>query len=173
MTKSVEATLHNHVRPLMTLAALWHRARYWFSLAEWHERSGVLLMGADPRRERTLQRVNKLMFERISQLVLGRNKERSIDLTWFFLDEIREAGKLRGLRQLLTEGRSKGARVVLGFQDIDGMTEVFGQHGAEELIGLCANRMILHLDNPRACKWTSDVFGEVEKEEETTNKGRS
>ncbi|MCS7466279.1 type IV secretion system DNA-binding domain-containing protein [Stieleria sp. ICT_E10.1] len=159
---SILATLHSYARPFQSLASLWHRAERKFSLDQWHVGSGILLLGADPRRERTLQRINRLLLRRISQLVLGRGDERPIDLTWFFLDEIREAGKLHGLRQLMTEGRSKGARVVLGFQDIEGLYSLYGEHEAGEMVGLCANQLLLHIDNPKTRTWASDFMGEAE-----------
>lgn len=166
---SILATLHSYARPFQALASLWHRAEHKFSLDQWHVGSGVLLLGADPRRERTLQRINRLLIRRISQLVLGRGDERPIDLTWFFLDEIREAGKLHGLRQLMTEGRSKGARVMIGFQDIEGLYSLYGEHEAEEIVGLCANRLLLHIDNPKTRKWASDFMGEAEVPNVTTS----
>lgn len=169
MSDSVLASLFGAVRPFQTLASVWHRAETKFSLERWHKGSGILLMGADPRRESTLTRVNQLMFRRISQLVLSRDDENPIDLTWFFLDEVREAQKLEGFRQLLTEGRSKGARVTIGFQDVDGLIDLYGEKGAEEIIGLCANRIILHLDNPRTREWASNFFGETESESATYN----
>jgi hypothetical protein len=164
MSDSVLASLFGAVRPFQTLASVWERAETKFSLEQWHQGSGVILMGADPRRESTLTRTNQLMFRRMSQLVLSRDTENPIDLTWFFLDEVREAQKLDGFRQLLTEGRSKGARVMIGFQDVDGMIDLYGERCAEEIIGLCANRIILHLDNPRTREWASSFFGEIDDE---------
>ena len=171
--QSILATLNTCVRKFQSLAALWHRAERRFSLDEWHTGSGLLLLGADPRRERTLNRVNQLLLRRVSQLVLGRDDEGPFDLTWFFIDEVREAGKLRGMRKLMTEGRSKGARVVLGFQDIEGLYSLYDDHDAEEMVGLCANRIVLHLDNPKTRKWASDFFGEEEKYMPTKSKGES
>lgn len=159
---SILASLMTYVRPLQTLAALWYRSNYTFSLSKWVNGSGILLLGADPQRELTLQRVNQLLMKRVSQLALTRSEERPVDLTWFFLDELREAGELSGLRQLMTEGRSKGVRVVLGFQDIDGLYSVYGKHETEEMVGLCGNRLVLHLDNPFTRKWASEFFGEAE-----------
>ena len=160
--KSMQATLHTYARPLQAIASLWYKADKRFSLEQWHRGSGVLLLGADPRRERTLQRVNRLLLRRISQLLLGRDDERPLDLTWCFLDEIRAAGKFDGLRQLMTEGRSKGARVVMGFQDIAGLYSLYGEHEAEEMVGLCGNVMLLHLDNAKTRKWASEFMGEEE-----------
>ncbi|MEM7314280.1 MAG: type IV secretion system DNA-binding domain-containing protein [Planctomycetota bacterium] len=172
-SNSLVATLHAYARPFQALASLWYNTDHKFSLDRWHVGSGVLLLGADPRRERTMQRINRLLIRRISQLVLGRDEERPIDLTWFFFDEIREAGKLRGLRQLMTEGRSKGARVVMGFQDIEGLYSLYGDHEAEEMVGLCGNRMILHVDNPKTRKWASDFMGEAEVPDESFSEGET
>ena len=159
---SIHASLMTYARPFRSLAALWNNAEREFSLEQWHTSSGILLLGADPSRNRTMQRVNQLLMKRVSQLALSRNEERPVDLTWFFLDEVREAGKLEGLRRLMTEGRSKGIRVVLGFQDIEGLYDLYGEHEAEEMIGLCANRIVLHLDTPKTRKWASEFFGQAE-----------
>ena len=163
LSGNVYASLVSSIRPFQTLAAVWKHSAYSFSLERWGAGSGIILMGADPRRETTLQRLNQLMFQRASQVVLSRDEENPLDLTWFFLDEAREAGKLNGLRQLLTESRSKGGRVVLGFQDIDGMIELYGERGAAEIVGLCANRIFLHLDNPSTRDWVSEFFAEREE----------
>jgi len=171
--QSCLASLQTYVRPFQNLAKYWHSAKNCFSLDQWHVGSGLLLLGADTRRERTLQRVNQLLIRRICQLLLARRQENPIDLTWFFIDEVREAGKLNGLRQLMTSGRSKGARVVLGFQDIEGLYSLYGQHEAEEMIGLCSNRVVLHLDNPKTRKWASDFFGEAEEYLPSESSGQS
>ena len=155
---SIHASLMTYARPFRSLAALWNHTEQQFSLERWHTSSGILLLGADPSRDRTLQRVNQLLMKRICQLTLSRDEERPIDLTWFFLDEVREAGKLDGLRRLMTEGRSKGVRVVLGFQDIEGMYELYGEHQAEEMVGLCANRLILHSRQSQDAKMGVRVF---------------
>jgi len=170
---SIYASLVTYVRPFQSLAALWHHAERKYSLKEWLNGSGILLLGADPGRERTLQRINQLLIRRICQLLLSRNEERPVDLTWFFIDEVREAGKLRGLRQLLTEGRSKGSRVVMGFQDIEGLYSLYDQHEAEEMVGLCANRCVLHLDTAKTRKWASDFFGEDEVVQPTKGKSHT
>ncbi|MFX8836738.1 type IV secretion system DNA-binding domain-containing protein, partial [Acinetobacter baumannii] len=66
-------------------------------------------------------------------------KDSGMQQAWFFLDEVREAGELDGLSRLMTKGRSKGACVVLGFQDIDGMRDVYGDQVANEICAQCNN----------------------------------
>ena len=164
LAMDIIATLRSYVRPFNSLAALWHQADTKFSISQWSTGSGLLLLGADPKRKRTMERVNRLLVHRISQTLLSRKTENPVDLTWFFMDEVREAGRLDGLRQLLNEGRSKGVRVVLGFQDIEGLYSLYDKNEAEEMVGLCANRIILHLDNPGTRTWASEFIGESEEE---------
>jgi len=171
--QSILSSLMTYARPFRSLAALWQHAEREFTLESWHTGSGILLLGSDPSRNKVMQRLNLLLMKRVSQLVLGRNDERPTDLTWFFLDEVREAGKLDGLRRLMTEGRSKGARVVMGFQDIQGMYSVYGEHEAEEMVGLCANRLVMHLDTPKTRKWISEFFGDEEIVQPTRGKSQS
>ena len=161
---NILATIRSFIRPFHSLAALWYRAETKFSIKRWANGAGLLLLGADPERERTVQRVNQLLVRRASQVLLARSDENPVDWTWWFVDELREAARLNGLRQMLNEGRSKGVRVVLGFQDIEGLYALYDKHEAEEMIGLCANRVFLHLDNPGTREWASDFLGESEEE---------
>lgn len=52
-----------------------------------------------------------------------------------FLDELRDLGRLDALNRLLLKGRSKNVSVVLGFQDIEGLREVYGDKVANEIVG--------------------------------------
>jgi len=106
--------------------------------------------------------------QRVSQLILVKN-EYPPDKTWVFVDELREVGKLNGLRQLLNKGRSKGAHVVLGFQDKQGLNAVYGADEAKEIIGLCGNLAVLNLMNPETAEWAAKVFGTYEWQERATS----
>ena len=82
--------------------------------------------------------------------------------TWFFLDEVREAGKLDLLGRLLTKGRSKGAAVSLGLQDISGMREAYGREIADELLGQCNTKVVLRLNSPETAAWAAKLCGNRE-----------
>jgi hypothetical protein len=57
--------------------------------------------------------------------------------------------------------------VVLGFQDIDGLRDVYGDFAASELAGICANKAILRLDSPPTAQWAAANIGEAEQREYT------
>ena len=70
--------------------------------------------------------LNRFLFERLSQILLDANAPEVFDArTWVILDEFQKLGQLRGVDDLFQEGRSKGVRVVLGFQTIEKIIEVY------------------------------------------------
>ena len=81
-----------------------------------------------------------------------------------------------GLTSLLSKGRSKGACVVIGFQDIEGLSAAMrDSRVAHEIVGLCANKAVLRLDSAETAKWASAQFGEQEIEQKrvSTSSGKS
>ena len=159
---SIFSTVSSKVEDFAEIAALWEQSRYTVSLRQWMDSRSILLLGSHPDYETTLEPLSRMIFRRISKLIRSRSEEEPSDETWIFFDEVREAGKVAGLRELLTTGRSKGARVVLGFQDRKGIQAVYGDPEAQELIGLCGNVGVLSLSNPETAKWASEFFGEYE-----------
>ncbi len=124
----------------------------------------ILVLGSHPSNRAALEAINKAIFRRITDLLLTQPEERDHGVTgrktWLFLDEVREAGKLDGLASLLNQGRSKGVCTVLGFQDIEGLREVYQAHMAHEIIGQCDNKTVLRTESPETAKWAQEFFGE-------------
>ena len=72
----------------------------------------------------------------------------------------------------MTKGRSKGACVVLGFQDINGLRDVYGRHVADELVGQASSKAILRLNTPETAQWASGLFGSREMLESAFGQSR-
>jgi len=119
------------------------------------------VLGNDEATRTALDAINQVIFKRLSELILAQTESES-RRTWIFLDELRQAGKLEGLSSLLTKGRSKGACVVLGYQDIEGLREVYGTQLANEIAGQCSNKAVLRCDSPDTARWASALFGQRE-----------
>lgn len=171
---SIFSTLRSKLGPLGTAAASWGRSGTPpVSLEQWlHGEPSVLLVGADDANDEAVGPITRALFLRASQLITGQPDagDGSLD-TWFFLDEVRLAGYLEGLNSLLLKGRSKGAHVVLGFQDIVGMREVYGPNVGNELVGQCGNLAFLRVTNPDTAEWASKHIGKKEFEAETVSEG--
>lgn len=155
---NILSTIRTRLAPFEAVARAWARASSKLSLRAWmRSRTGLLLVG-DKTVRTAVDAIHRAIFRRLSQLITSQ-PEAPKDETWVVLDEARELGRLEGLSDVLNEGRSKGARVVLGFQDLDGLFQVYGEHLASEMVGNCGNIAVLKLNNPRTEKWASEYFG--------------
>ena len=164
------STLASRLAPFEIIAAAWHRARRRLSLRQWLKEDSILVLGNDESLRMALQAVNRLLVQRLSELCLHQSESKTRE-TWFFLDEVREAGRFEGLGRLLTNGRSKGVCVCLGFQDIEGLREVYGERLANEMLGQCSNKAVLRLESASTAAWAAGHFGQREVLEESTSAG--
>lgn len=156
--RNVMSTVATKMQRYHFVAAAWHRAKRKISLREWLESESILVLGNDEATRTALDAINQVIFKRLSELILAQS-ESEARRTWIFLDELRQAGKLNGLSSLLTKGRSKGTCVVLGYQDIEGLRDVYGRQLANEIAGQCANKAVLRCDSPETAQWASTLFG--------------
>lgn len=169
---SVLSTVLTKMQPYEFIAAAWSRAEEKVSLRDWVKGDYILILGNDEAQRSALDAINQAIFKRVVELVLAQDNSAN-RRTWFFLDEVREAGKLDGLQSLMTKGRSKGGCVVLGFQDIDGMKDVYGEYLTSEITGQCACKALLRTDSAKTAEWASALLGEREFVEITNSSSTS
>lgn len=185
---NVIATLNAKLSIFEPVAESWHWAKDSFSLRDWaadflerpnDQEQPVLVLGNEESARAAIDPINRAIFQRAVELVLARkeisefSKSVGSDLSWFFLDEVREAGELSALNSLLTKGRSKGASVVLSFQDIDGLRAVYGQELANEIVANCNNVALLRTNSASTAEWAADMFGRFLITEADTTEGMS
>jgi type IV secretory pathway TraG/TraD family ATPase VirD4 len=170
---NIRASIEARISEYEIIAALWHSSSGPnFSLREWLKSRSILVLGNRESSRKVMDTLNALLFNRLVELI-NDGPENSDETTWIVLDEVRRAGKLDKLKDLLLFGRSKGASVLLGLQDVDGLREVYGQNVANEILGQCANKAILWLNSPETAKWASSLFGEEEVVDFHRNKSSS
>jgi type IV secretory pathway TraG/TraD family ATPase VirD4 len=170
---NIRASIEARISEYEIIAALWHSGSGpKFSLREWLKSRSILVLGNRESSRKVMDTLNALLFNRLVELI-NDGPENSDETTWIVLDEVRRAGKLDKLKDLLLFGRSKGASVLLGLQDVDGLREVYGQNVANEILGQCANKAILWLNSPETAKWASSLFGEEEVLDLQRNKSSS
>ena len=158
----VLSTLSTKLGRYEEIAAIWHNlpvARR-FSVTEWFHGGGILLLGSHPKFNEALAPLNSVMLKlAVDQLLAG--PETALPSTWFVLDEFRWLGKAPTAQQLLNQGRSKGASVVLGVQDISGLISVYGEHEANEIMNQCAHKVFMRVGAATA-NWAEDHFGDYQ-----------
>ena len=166
------ATIAAKMAPLEPIAAAWSRAETMVSLRDWCEGAFVLVLAHSEATRSAMGAINRIIIQRASELILSQT-ESETRRTWIILDEVRMAGLLEGLPALMISGRSKGAAVVLGFQDVEGLRDVYGDRAANELLGQCSNISILRLASPATARWATDLFGQQERIDRRTSESSS
>jgi type IV secretory pathway TraG/TraD family ATPase VirD4 len=161
---NIQQTITAHVSMLRPIAAAWSRAEHRISLRQWVNGEFVLILANDETLRGPLDALNSAILQRLTQLELAQPESRE-RRSWFFLDEVKEAGKIDCLPRLMTKGRSKGVRCLLAFQTIEGLRSVYGQEIADDITGLCTTKAILRTDSVATAKWAAEVLGEVERRE--------
>lgn len=156
----IDATIETVMRRFAFVAAAWHYSTNQpVSLADWLKSESILILGSDPSFDTVLVDLNRAIFRRLTELVRKQSEVKPRDRqTWFFIDELRNAGHLSDLDKFIVEGRSKGACIVLGFQDIEGIRKNYGDECANEIVGACANKVFLHNGEQMTIKYASDHF---------------
>lgn len=162
--QNVLATARSRLAPLEPVAACWSHARSKVSLREWVKGEMVLVLGNDDAARAAVDALNRVLFQRATELALAETNS-TTRRTWFFLDELREAGRLDGLSRLLNKGRSRGCCVALGFQDIHGLQAVYGPEVASEIVGQCAQKAFLRLESGETARWAAQQVGQYEEVE--------
>ena len=163
-TRGVVSTARSKLAPFDVVAALWGHARRAgrsVSLCDFLKKNQVLVLGNHQAALAPIRAINRVIFQRLTELILDQTEDER-RRTWFFLDEVRKLEKLEGLDDLMTNGRSKGACVVLGFQAIEGMEAVYGKEVAGEIVSMCGSFGILRVAGARTPQWASEVMGEQE-----------
>jgi hypothetical protein len=165
---SVMAELNSGVSIYLPIAACWRKAKQegrLLSIRHFLSRdTGILVLGANQQFSESLSPINRLFLRRFSELALDSADDslwKGDKRTWVFLDEMKELGKIDCMANLISKGRSKGICVVIGFQDISGLKEAFGENQAKEITACCHHKLFLRLEGESA-EWASTSVGQSE-----------
>lgn len=162
------ATLDLVRREFEVLGALWDEP--WesperrFSLTQWSKGGGVMVLAPSTMAEEVTGPLNRLLLDRVGQLVLNRPEEANStpSRTWLFLDEFPRLGKMPRIESLMTNGRSKGLVAVLGVQDVSDVKHHYGKEQAATLLGCCAHRMLFQAGSHEHAEWCTQNIGSAE-----------
>jgi hypothetical protein len=137
------ANIHNEISnvmvPLETVAALWKHTDKMISLKKWAlEGDSILVLAGKEDLRAALEIINRVALKMVSTTFLSQRESPKRARLWFFCDELKIAGRLDALPDLLN-GRSKGIRCVLGFQDIEGSVLAYNNdlYLAKEILNRC------------------------------------
>ena len=151
----------SYYRPV---AELWNKCQRKLSLCDWLSHDSILLIGTNATVETALSAINEVIFRVLVEDV-DMQQDSATRRTWFWIDEARLSGPLlrnKMLPYLAVKGRSRGACLVLAFQDIDGFREAAGTRIANEIIAQCSHKALLRMESDESARWASRIIGQYE-----------
>ena len=95
-------------------------------------------------------------------LTLTESKERKI---FFMLDEFGSLQKMRSIVDLLALGRSFGARVFIGIQEIQRLYAVYGKELTSTIVNNTSSKIVLRANEAETAEYCAKLIGEVKKKE--------
>ncbi|MEZ6099923.1 MAG: type IV secretion system DNA-binding domain-containing protein [Pirellulaceae bacterium] len=161
----VFTTITSRLSYFRQVAALWQRTERRLSLREWLASDSILLLGANATVKTALNAVNEQLFRVIVEEIDVQTDSES-RRTWVWIDEARLSGPLlkgEHLSLLALKGRSRGAVLVLSFQDIEGFRDACGSPRlANEIIAQCSHKALLRMESDESASWASKLLGSYE-----------
>jgi Type IV secretion-system coupling protein DNA-binding domain len=146
------------------IASIWDRSTRTLSLLDFvNGTPSILVLGKSSVATEAVERLNQVLFERLTQILLDRPEARPEDPWRLFMvfDEAANMGQLPLLTEALTSLRAKNVSVTIAFQDINHWYKVHGDEGAKAMLAQCANVAVLRCKQETA-DWASKAIGQGE-----------
>jgi len=164
----VRSSIRAKLRPYDIAAALWSKVtdkEKHVSVVQWSTSNKILVVTHRDNFEKAIKPINQAIFRMVSLTLLSRFDSLTRS-SWVFMDEIREIGVLEGYHALVNKGRSKGVRLAIGFQTIEGLiTEHKDANAAYELANLMGNKAFLHSNSDVTRAWQAKHVGSCDVNE--------
>lgn len=162
----VVATLGAYLDRYEALLACWQRATTSFSLREFLDSDGVLVLGLDDSVAEAIKPLYALLIRLATDLLLARNDPTRP--TFLVLDEYSLFGR-GDLLPLALKGRGAAASLLVTAQDVQSLEPVHGEKEARALLGCLLTKGLLRVTSDHTAKFASDAIGEQEVYQYTTN----
>ena len=91
----------------------------------------------------------------------------------FVIDELGALPQLETLTFLLTQARSKGVAVILANQTFERLLEVYGQHGAKNIMACAKSKFFFQMPEATDAGYLGKTLGQAEVERTMKNKNES
>lgn len=162
--EDVYSTLWGHVGFFEPIAALWKSAPKQISISDWLRSNSVLLLGRNATASATMKVLNQQIFRFFADHLVEQSNS-TTRRTYVWLEEARFAEGIvdsEALQSVAGLCRSKGAVLVISFQDIDGFRHAAGEKQAESLIGQCSHKALLRFETDSSAQWASKLIGQYQ-----------
>lgn len=163
-TQSLLITLSSQISPIYRMGEAWDGVEEKFSVRDFLDdklKSKVVILQGNA----ALMGIQNAYIGGIIAMLSGRvnspdyaERPASAPGLWLFFDECPQLGKLPELKPFLEIGRSKGVRVVMGFQNPSQLKELYDKDGADSMLDIFQSYIFCMLGS-EAADWASNSVG--------------
>ncbi len=163
---SVVSSIVSRIEAFEDVAALWQTApsEKTFSIESFLKTPGVLIIGYDEVLKESFWPINALILKALAKEIL-RSSETYLPRHWFVFDEFPALGAIDTIQDLVNRGRSKGASVLVGFQSVDQLYQIYTPSGANNLLEQFAFKTFCRIGGPNTGDWAERYFGKYRRNE--------
>lgn len=142
--------------------------RNWVKTAE----SGFVFLTGDAEHAAATRNVISTLFE-VAANSLMTCDEANDPRVWFMMDEVPTLNKMPFLAKSLAEIRQFGGAFVVGYQVYSQLEDIYGEKGAQTIVGNLNNRIVFNTPDARTADLFSQSLGseDVEERRETITVG--
>lgn len=133
-----------------------------FSIHNWVKddtQKGFLFLHGIPKQRSELCPLWSVWFNIAFKSIMDLNPH-SNRRVWFIVDELASLNKLPSLDMALAEGRKYGACIVLGFQNMAQIQEIYGIQGVKSMRELMVSKFAFQAVDHENAKLLSKIFGD-------------
>ena len=160
---NIEATLETRLNDFRIMAAMWSRARGTFSLVDFVQSEGILILGRDPRYAALLDPLNVLLFTQLFGQLLAQS-DAPTGRTHLVIDELTVAageGKpLPGFKDICERGASRGVVVAIAFQSYADVKALY-QDSGDAILGMLQHQVFLRAGDYPTAEFGMKSFGKT------------
>lgn len=152
-----------------------------FSIKQWvnappaspEDGEGFLFLSTPQSHREALKPLLGFWCELAMSAILSRYDDRDPQPTWIILDEFHSAGRIDALADAPQLLRKWGGCVVLGFQQVSQLEDLYGRDKARTLVGQCQTKVILRAGDYDTATLMSEQLGRrvLRRVEENTSYG--
>lgn len=114
-----------------------------------------------------MESINRVLLNLLRREWLEAPGRLSMPKHFLVMDELPSAGRQKAIPDLMNEGREKGVSVMLGFQDISNLYDIYKKDVAEAMTAQASHKALLRMEGDVTPQWASRIVGEAEQFEYT------
>ena len=168
------ATIASKVKLYWAVAAAWATAKEKLAICDCMNEEYFVVLGNVEVLRSSINCINAVLFKRWCDNILTQPDD-TPNRYWTFVDELSEAGHLPGFPSFAKRARSKGGRLAVATQSVQGLrdSKLYGEKVTDDFLSCFGNRMVMRLNCVPTAELMSNFVGDFEDKEVSTTKTRT